>query len=437
MAEVRNALSKALADGLYLRLDASNDPVTQNLDLQNIGIAGTSSTNTHMLIGSKVYTNEGSTVIGLGCFPEFSPTAAASNVIVSIQGNTWFGTTNWNVDSFIRSLDFFPAPTGSGVGSANLTTVGINTGGLLNIVGRTVTLKEVTAIIAVPIAHLDFGFPFTDNTSCDVARGVWVYPCATTLGTWGRLTGIEVAKSEEGVVNQGIWLRDDGIGADIVFGAGTGTIGDARIYYSGSVLIIQTDIIAASDLDVDCGTEKTVRLVETVWDDINAGGLSLQGPPGQQPDIEQILDEAGAGTGIYTYAIDIGEEVHGVFELQHWYKEGTDVKPHVHFSIQAAVGGATDNVEWELTYTVTRPGETVDASVTIAIEDTVDTQYEEYIFIFPDIDGSGYGIGDQFQFKLERVAATSGDDYGGDLFLKTFGLHCEKDTMGSRQVATK
>jgi hypothetical protein len=194
-------------------------------------------------------------------------------------------------------------------------------------------------------------------------------------------------------------------------------------------------VIAASDLQIACGTSKTIELIETVWDDINIGAILLSGPIGQRPNIEEILDEAGAGTGIYTYGMADTELLSGILEIAHWYKEGTNIAPHVHFSINAAPTG-TDRVKFELTYTVTRAGETVDPSTTIAIEDDVDTQYEEYIFNFPNITGTAFKIGDQFQFTLERVTAV-GDVFTGNTLIKTVGIHCEKDTMGSRQETVK
>jgi len=314
-----------------------------------------------------------------------------------------------------------------------------------------------------------YGMYCGDFSTGDKNAGLWVN---SVVGTGALNYGIYIGNVAGATADYGIVLHsdDDGGGA-IWFGAGydgkiyynavdlvidsqvvgTGDVlfpndnqalalgggsgGDARIFYDGTVLSIITDLIAASDLDVDCGTEKTIRLVETVWDDINAGALTLQGPPGQQPDIEEIDDEGGSGTGIYTYGIAVGEAVSGVFEIAHWYKEGTDVEPHIHFSINAAPSG-TDYVKFELTYTFTRFGETVDASTTISIEAAVDTQYEEYIFSFPTITGTSFKIGDQFQFTLERVAA-AGDAFLGDILMKTFGLHCEKDTMGSRQEFIK
>jgi len=252
--EVRNALSKALADGLYLLLDASNGPITGNLQMENIGVGGSAPSVAHMIIGSKVFTNEAVTVIGIGCFPEFSPTIDRNNTIVSVQGNTWFGTTNWSIVGglvpTVRSLDFFPAPVGSGVGSADLQCFGVNTGGLLNIVGRTVTLDEATALYLAPIAHLDFGFPFTDNTTCNVARGGHIVSACDTNGTWGRLTALQIDKQSSGVINQGLWMHGDDVGADICFGAGSGNNPDAHIYYDGDDLIIDPQLLGTGGVKI-------------------------------------------------------------------------------------------------------------------------------------------------------------------------------------------
>lgn len=218
----------------YVLVDGSR-AMTGNLEMKHIGI-GRAPTATHMLIGTESYIGTGSKV-GYGCFPEYAPSASAANQVISIQGNVWFSTANWAANSAVRGLDFYPAPliAGSAFGSANLDITGINTGGLLNVAGRTVTAKNITAIIAVPIANI---FGGTDGTTAQIVRGILIPSAVATTGTWGRLCGLQIDPQTSGVINQGLALAGDGIGSDLVFGAGF----DANIFYNGTDLIIDPDL---------------------------------------------------------------------------------------------------------------------------------------------------------------------------------------------------
>jgi len=217
---------------------------------------------------------------------------------------------------------------------------------------------------------------------------------------------------------------------------------DMDIGYDGTDGYIRTDLVAASDLNIDCGANKTIELQTPVWKDINLGAAMLSLPVATQPDEVQIVDELGANTGIYTWGFAINELVSGVFEMQHDYWEGTDVTFHVHWGGNDAPTG-TDYVRWELSYTIVRDDNTINAVTALEVETAYDTQYEWLRSSFAAIDGSTGGvdggnihIGDQFFFKLKRIAAV-GDAYAGDALVATLGLHYQVDTMGSRQIGTK
>ena len=218
----------------------------------------------------------------------------------------------------------------------------------------------------------------------------------------------------------------------LYFGAGD----DAYFEYTGTDFNLVTDAVGASDFNVDCGTDKTLELQETVYRDINMAGYLLTRPSSGAPDVVNFVDEAGADTAIPTYAFDIGEKVSGGFELQHDYAEGTDLVFHVHWQGIAAPTG-TDNVQWRLNYILMRDGETLNAAVTIDSPDTVfDTQYETTRTDFTAITGTNFKIGDQFMFTLSRVTAT-GDAYAGDALIGTTGIHYQVNTIGSRQILSK
>ena len=215
-----------------------------------------------------------------------------------------------------------------------------------------------------------------------------------------------------------------------------GAAQDMEMGYTGTVGRIDTSLVAPSDLQIDCGTDKTLILDETVYKDINIAGYLLGKPSASYPGTDTFRTSTPTDTGIETYAFAEDEKVHGGFELQHDYKEGTDLVFHVHFQIIAAPTG-TDNVQWRLAYVVMRDGVTLTTVTTIDSPDTaVDTQYRAYRSDFGAITGTTFKIGDQFMFALTRVSAT-GDAFAGDALIETAGIHYEVDTLGSRTISSK
>jgi len=224
-------------------------------------------------------------------------------------------------------------------------------------------------------------------------------------------------------------LRSDSLG--VFFGAD----GDASIIYDGTDLNVTTSINNASDLVLDCGTDKTLELAETVWDDINFPSGTAQLPASNIPGVVTFTDNLGADTGIATLGFAVGESLSWCLEYTHKCKEDGDAYFHVHFQCDDAPTG-TDYVKWQITYTITADGETCAPATVITKEVAVDTQYEQIRADFDVLSSIGLSIGDQIKVELERIAA-AGDAYAGEVKLCTFGLHVEMDTMGSRQVLVK
>jgi len=214
---------------------------------------------------------------------------------------------------------------------------------------------------------------------------------------------------------------------------------DASNYISatvGSANAVTLANAVAADITVTAGANKTVVLGNAVYKDINIAGALLSKPASSAPGTDTFRTSAAADTGIETYAFAVGEKVHGGFELQHDYKEGTDLTFHVHYQIIAAPTG-TDNVQWRLTYIVQRDGVTLTTVTTIDSPDcAVDTRYRAYRCDFNAITGTNFKIGDQFMFTLERVAA-DGDAFAGEALIETAGIHHQVDTLGSRTIGAK
>jgi hypothetical protein len=126
---------------------------------------------------------------------------------------------------------------------------------------------------------------------------------------------------------------------------------DMSVYYNGTNGIINTSLIAASDLTITCGAQKTFVLTNTVYNDANVGGATLRGGS-TNPPVTQIVDNVGTNTGIYALGFNLTDEANGCIEIPHDYAEGTDLVFHVHWFGNAAPAGGTDNVKWQVTYSV-------------------------------------------------------------------------------------
>jgi hypothetical protein len=215
---------------------------------------------------------------------------------------------------------------------------------------------------------------------------------------------------------------------------GTGLVDRLKIDSAGNTYIGDAGTTNYTKIEADGTVE--FNGTATVWNDANVGAAMLSLPAASVPDEDEFVDEAGADTGISTWAYAIGEKSSGTIEIPHDYKEGSDIYFHIHWQGITAPGGGTDNVNWQLTYTVAQKDETLDAPTTITKEIAIDVQYDFKLSDFAAITGTNFNIGDQFLFTIERIAA-SADDYAGDCLVATVGFHYEVDTVGSRQITTK
>lgn len=169
------------------------------------------------------------------------------------------------------------------------------------------------------------------------------------------------------------------------------------------------------------------------WNDINKSLLPLS----TGANVPSIIAVNGAArlkvrafNGIGTVN-ELGESL----ELLHDYKEESDITPHLHWCATTASAG---NVKWQLAYMwVDRDGtfgaETV-ISVTVAASGVA---WKEQRTNFPAISGAGKHIGSRFVFVLFRDPSDVADTYAADAAAFDFGIHYERDTIGSRQITAK
>lgn len=206
---------------------------------------------------------------------------------------------------------------------------------------------------------------------------------------------------------------------------------------AGSITVEDTDIKTDDDLKISCGTAKTLELQQVVYDDINfsvgRGKLGGSGNPDWQPFCGDSNNNAYKfGVGEY---IDLGTE-----ELYHDWKEGTIITPHVHFVLSDTLD-ADEKVQFRLYYSVGDVNGLMSAEGYVDGEATIldTTPIRTHVLLnLTTINLSGYHIGAMFVCQLHRIAKSAGGtELSDEPFVMNVGLHVQKDTMGSRQIATK
>lgn len=353
-----------------------------------------------------------------------------------------FGGTTFKTGGSLGMLVYADGGTAAFLSQDNSSLVGFS--------GKNASSITVSLLVMDPDGSVELYYDSVKTFETN-ADGIKIYDDTGREASVGFFAGTDSLELVNEVVDGTIIFQGNIAGPTLKTLASFDPAGAAELYYAG-VKVFETDstgIVINSittngeDLVVDCGTEKTLKIEEGVWKDINLSSALLTGPTSGQPDTDSFVTEGGADTGIDTYAFAVGEKVHGVFEIQHDYKEGTDIYFHIHWQGIAAPTG-TDNVNWQIDYTIASNEATLDAIRAVTTGDaTFDTQYEFKTTEFGVINGQTGGnnggpiaIGDQMLFTLTRIASV-GDAYAGDALLATVGIHYQVDTMGSRQKTLK
>ena len=233
----------------------------------------------------------------------------------------------------------------------------------------------------------------------------------------------------------GAGVLSDSLG--IEFGAGN----DADIIYDGDELVIRTDKIAASDLVIDCGTEKTLVLTTPVWEDavVPMAALRLGGanPAG----------EIAYRGGIAAEFVDTSDNyVYMTIQLPHSYKEGTDIELHLHWTTNgngAAGGAGTENIGWIATSSASSP--TLDGSefwpaqtthAEVIVDVNAFTQHDHWATDIATISGTGMKASECIIISFHRNTGVANNSSLHAIVVSA-DAHFQKDTIGSRTEYAK
>lgn len=168
----------------------------------------------------------------------------------------------------------------------------------------------------------------------------------------------------------------------------------------------------------------------TVWRDMISPAIN------NKPGITSPTWAACVG-GIYAYRFDTGsaQEMHGNFEIQHDYKQGTNMDFHIHWSPTTT---NTGNVVFGVEYCIRDIGGNFTATTTTTMTPTPAPGVvgQHVLTDIMQIPGGGLTIGAIILYRIYRQNGGT-DTFTGNVFLHSIGIHYECDTFGSRKELVK
>ncbi len=134
------------------------------------------------------------------------------------------------------------------------------------------------------------------------------------------------------------------------------------------------------------------------------------------------------------YAFSVNDEVDtSANEIPHSWKQGTVGDAHIHITTKAVNNTEITYAKFTVTFAYADVNEVwvevpLTAELTIANPTAALTNF--YLDL-GDITLTNYLIETQMRCRVKRIAATTGTEYAGDIFITQVGVHFEEDTIGS------
>lgn len=173
----------------------------------------------------------------------------------------------------------------------------------------------------------------------------------------------------------------------------------------------------------------------TEWEDFRVAVNNIKVPATKNPD--WVSYKGGLILSFENQEIgENEEEVYFLIQLPHSIKEGSTIKPHIHWIAKS--NEESKVVRWGISYSFANidavfPNETI-IYVNAATNNAANKHVCAY---FPDIPLPDMLISGILIIKLFRNSSSGSDTYTDEAYLLEFDLHIEKNTIGSREVLIK
>jgi len=225
------------------------------------------------------------------------------------------------------------------------------------------------------------------------------------------------------------------------------TSGIERMKIDANGVIIMGDSTATSKNYTKITTDGSLSYVgnATRWEDLRVPTTSLKERDVDMPKWDVFIDDAG-GPGVYLHwfddqdgVTDKEEELFFTAQMPHGWKEGSDIKPHVHWTTKDDATGK--NVEWGLQYVWANVTQQFSSTTTIIYtNNTIGTPgiRQHLISTFPTIVGTGHTLSSMLICRLFRHSSHANDTFDGkEAGLIEIDFHYQIDSDGSNEEYLK
>lgn len=173
----------------------------------------------------------------------------------------------------------------------------------------------------------------------------------------------------------------------------------------------------------------------TEWEDCRVAVNNVKVPATKNPD--WVAYKGGLLLSFGAEAVEANEEeVYFMIQLPHAIKEGSTIKPHVHWIAKA--DEATKIVRWGMTYSFANIDADFPAETAIYINGETNNDADKHLVAyFPDIPLPTMKISGMLIIKFFRNSSSASDTYTDEAYLLEFDVHIEQNTIGSREVLVK
>jgi len=173
-----------------------------------------------------------------------------------------------------------------------------------------------------------------------------------------------------------------------------------------------------------------VLKITPVWDDERVPITATTRLGSNDPAFTRVRDN-GTSQGVFTYAYskNIEQEVYFAVQLPHAYVNGSNLRPHIHFTTPT---NGTGSIVWGLEYTCTRINATF--GLTHIITGTAgnsNVAYKHQYMQLPEINGTLLSLSAICNCRVYRDATATADNYDDVAYLLEIDFHYQKNVMGS------
>ena len=178
------------------------------------------------------------------------------------------------------------------------------------------------------------------------------------------------------------------------------------------------------------GVYQNARVAPTTfeWDDIVIQGYNL-GTGASAPDLINFTPISSMQIHGFDGTIT-SEQVFAQVEIPHDWAEGTEIRPHIHWTPNNSSAGS---VKWFMDYVIANVDGVFSGSQTLSVVDASDgVAWKNQVAALGSINMAGYNISAHIIMRIYRNPTDAQDTYGSDAGLLTIGIHYQKDTFGSK-----